>query len=114
MPAKSRVPVEEPRDGDLVGGDQGGRRALADPTGLAGDPQRREAGLVGCSEVEPAGRHEIDRRPTATGGGRDRSGRTGSGVRMSGVPSWALREPSTKRTAEWTTLCGWITTSIAS
>ena len=33
---------------------------------------------------------------------------------MSGVPSWAFREPSTKRTAEWTTLCGWMTTSIAS
>ena len=32
---------------------------------------------------------------------------------MSGVPSWAFREPSTKRTAEWTTLCGWMTTSIA-
>ena len=33
---------------------------------------------------------------------------------MSGVPSWALSEPSTNRTAEWTTLCGWMTTSIAS
>ena len=33
---------------------------------------------------------------------------------MSGVPNWAFREPSTKRTAEWTTLCGWMTTSIAS
>ena len=33
---------------------------------------------------------------------------------MSGVPSWALSEPSTNRTAEWTTLCGWTTTSIAS
>ena len=32
---------------------------------------------------------------------------------MSGVPSWAFSEPSTKRTAEWTTLCGWTTTSIA-
>ena len=31
---------------------------------------------------------------------------------MSGVPSWALSEPSTNRTAEWTTLCGWTTTSI--
>ena len=33
---------------------------------------------------------------------------------MSGVPSWALREPSRNRTAEWTTLCGWMTTSMAS
>ena len=36
------------------------------------------------------------------------------GSRMSGVPSWAFREPSTNRTAEWTTLCGCTTTSIAS
>ena len=27
---------------------------------------------------------------------------------MSGVPSWALSDPSTKATAEWTTLWGWI------
>ena len=33
---------------------------------------------------------------------------------MSGVPSWAFSEPSTNRTAEWTTLWGWMTTSIAS
>jgi hypothetical protein len=36
------------------------------------------------------------------------------GRRMSGVPSWAFNEPSRNRTAEWTTLWGWITTSIAS
>src|SRR4051794_19436395 len=62
------------------------------------------------------------RRPAATrsaaaAGDGGRSGYVRAywmGSRMSGVPSWALREPSRKRTAEWTTLCGWITTSIAS
>ena len=58
--------------------------------------------------------------PTRSGGGRRRRARCGNvraywiGRRMSGVPSWALSEPSTNTTAEWTTLCGWMTTSIAS
>jgi hypothetical protein len=43
------------------------RGALADPAGLAGDPQGREAILVRRAEVEPAGRDQIDR------GGRRRS-----------------------------------------
>ena len=38
--------VEEPGDGDLVGGDQRGRRARPVRPGLAGDPERREARLV--------------------------------------------------------------------
>ena len=66
------APGEEPLDGDLVGGDQRGRRALPDPARLAGDPERRETGLVGRPEVEPAGRDEIDGRRTAMGGGRGR------------------------------------------
>ena len=36
------------------------------------------------------------------------------GVRMSGAPSCAITEPSSYSTIEWITLCGWITTSIAS
>ena len=30
------------------------------------------------------------------------------GMRMSGSPSWALREPSTNSTSEWTRLWGWM------
>ena len=46
-------PVEEPGDGDVVGGDQRGRRARARPAGLTGDAQRREPRLVGRAEVQP-------------------------------------------------------------
>ena len=60
-PGEAERPVEEARDRDVVGGDQRGRRALADPTGLAGDPEGREARLVRGAEVEPAGRDEVDR-----------------------------------------------------
>ena len=52
--------VEEPGDGDLIGGDERGRRALPDATRLAGDPQRGEARLVGGPELEPPGGREID------------------------------------------------------
>ena len=55
-------PVEEAGDGDLVGGDQGGRRARPETAGLAGDAQGRETRLVGRSEVEPAGGDEVGRR----------------------------------------------------
>src|SRR5256885_4745975 len=34
--------------------------------------------------------------------------------RMSGRPSWAFSEPSMNSTSEWTTLCGWMHTEIAS
>ena len=57
--------VEEPRDGDLVGRDQGGRCPRAQAAGVAGDPEGREARLVGRPEVEPAGGDQVRR-----GGGR--------------------------------------------
>ena len=53
-PGEVERAVEEPGDGDLVGGDQGGRRARPQPAGLAGDPEGREPALVGRPEVEPA------------------------------------------------------------
>ena len=36
------------------------------------------------------------------------------GIDMSGMPSWAMTEPSMYSTIEWTMLCGWITTSMRS
>jgi hypothetical protein len=36
------------------------------------------------------------------------------GMRMSGTPSWANREPSTYSTSEWTMLCGCTITSTCS
>ena len=62
-------PVQEAGHGHLVGGDQRGRRPRADRARLAGDPQRREAVLVGSPEVEPAGRHEVRRHRPARGAG---------------------------------------------
>ena len=119
--------LEQPRDGgerqgcrpgtgdrDVVGGDEGGRRPRSGDACLSRDAQRREPSMHRAPGSR-GGRWRRDRPARqVTDGGRDRSWRTGSGSRMSGVPSWALREPSTKRTAEWTTLCGWMTTSIAS
>ena len=67
MPGEAERPVEEPADGDVVRGDQRRRRPRAEPARLAGDPQRREARLVGGAEVEPAGRDEVGR------GGRRRA-----------------------------------------
>ena len=79
--------VEEPGDGDLVGGDERGRRALADAARLAGDPAAPGSGPRRAPGSR-AGRPRRDRpRPTATGGGRDRSGRTGSEVACRGCPA---------------------------
>ena len=66
--------VEEPGDGDLIGGDERGRRALPGQACLAGDPERGEARLVGGPELEPAGGREIDgdrrrRAPVGVGQG---------------------------------------------
>ena len=69
-PVEAERAVEEAGDGDVVGGDQRGRGALADPARLAGDPERREAVLVRRAEVEAPGR---DRSTAADGEGR-RSG----------------------------------------
>jgi hypothetical protein len=33
------------------------------------------------------------------------------GSRMSVTPSWAITDPSESSTKEWTTDCGWMTTS---
>ncbi len=52
---------EEPLHRDFVGGDQCGRGPLPDQARLAGDPERRETDLVGRTEIETAGRYEIDR-----------------------------------------------------
>ena len=80
MPGEVERAVEEPGDGDLVGGDERGRRPRPDAARLAGDPQRREARLVGSPELEPAGRQRGRRRPPATG-----AGRVGQGV-LDGKP----------------------------
>ena len=58
-PGEVERAVEEPGDGDLVGGDQRGRGTRPQAAGLAGDPERREARLVGRPEVEPAGCDEV-------------------------------------------------------
>ena len=64
-------PVEEPFDGDVVGGDQRRRRARPGPAGVARDAQRREARLVG-RRGSRAGRWR-SRSAAAAGEGR-RSG----------------------------------------
>ena len=113
MPGEVERSLEEARHGDFVGGDQRGGRARPPAAGLTGDAQGRETDLVGRPEIETARGDQVGRsgrrRPAVGIGQRvlDRKSHVG-------VPSWAFREPSTKRTAEWTTLCGWMTTSIAS
>ena len=107
-------PVKEAGDGHLVGGDQGRRRARTEPAGLAGDPERREPRLVRRAEVEASGSRAGRARAAGDGSRCGKVKAYWMGSRMSGVPSWAFREPSRKRTAEWTTLCGWMTTSMAS
>ena len=79
--------VEEPRDRDLVGRDQRRRRSLADAARLAGDPERREARSRRAPGTRAARRRRDRRRPTATGGVRDRSGRTGSEASCPGCPT---------------------------
>ena len=86
-PGKPRVPVEEPRDGDLVGGDQGGRRARARCGRPRGRAQGREACLVGRPEVQPARPRRGRARPPARAGGRGGSWRTGWGVAYPGCPA---------------------------
>ena len=86
-PGSRATAVEEPRDGDLVGGDQGGRCARAQAAGLAGDPEGREARLVGRPEVEPAGGDRGQAARPATGDGRGRSTRTGWEVSCRGCPA---------------------------
>src|SRR5439155_585785 len=51
---------------------------------------------------------------TASGRRSGYASATAIGRRMSGLPSWALNEPSTNSTREWTTLCGWMQTVILS
>ena len=111
MPGEVEAAIEEARDRDLVGGDQRGRRS--GPQTPASRAIRSAGKRAGPARGTPAG-------PAATrsGGGSRRRPAVGVrqaywiGSRMSGVPSCALREPSTNWTAEWTTLCGWMTTSI--
>src|SRR5665811_85096 len=75
----------------------------------------RSAGKRDSSGARNSSRPAATRSGATAGDGR-RNGYVIAywvGSRMSGVPSWALSEPSTKRTAEWTTDWGWMTTSIA-
>ena len=62
--------VEEAGHCHLVGGDQGGGGAAADPAGIAGDPERREPALVGRAEVEAGSGDQVGRGRPATGGAR--------------------------------------------
>ena len=94
------------------------RSAPPRPAGRGGRPRGRSGG-PGSAPRRARGSRAGPQRPgrgaqPATGA---RSGWVSAywmGRRMSGVPSWALSEPSMNRTAEWTTLCGWTTTSMAS
>ena len=68
----------------------------------------RSAGKRASSGARKSSCAAATRSGGAAGDGR-RSGCVRAywmGSRISGVPSWALSEPSTNRTAEWTTLCG--------
>ena len=65
--------VQEPANGDVVGGDQRGGRALPDAARFARDPQRREPIRIGSAEVESTDRDEVDgsgRGRTAIGEGQ--------------------------------------------
>ncbi len=76
-------------------------------------PDRESArGRAPRTSARRAGRSRAARAPLSTRSGQ--ASAYASGVRMSGDPIWARTEPSGYSTIEWTTLCGWITTSIRS
>ena len=106
--------VEERCHRDLVGGVEHRRRACRPRAA----PRRPAPGRE--SAAGPGARRSACRSPHRSSGATPDSMRSGKasacaiGVRMSGLPSCAITEPSTYSTIEWTTLCGWITTSICS
>ncbi len=104
--------AEEGRDRDLVGGVDD-RSAVAAGLGRgAHRGVRREAGRAraGRRSAAASPRGRMCRPGPAWRSGYDSANWIGS--RMSGRPSWALYEPSTNSTREWTMLPGWSTAAI--
>ena len=111
MPLKSRLP---PRNLATAISSAEISAVLARGPATPASRAIRRAGKRSSSGARNSSR-PAEIRSTAAAGEGIRSGYVSAywmGSRMSGVPSWAFTEPSTKCTAEWTTLCGWMTTEI--
>ncbi len=83
-------------------------RATSSPKSSAGNRSQ-----IGRLEIQVASTRSNPACAATPGGPlADTSAHTGSAASCPAGSSWAITEPSTNSTSEWTIDCGWITTSI--
>ena len=113
MSPKPIRPAEKRRDGDLVGGVEGGRRAAARAQRVNRQAERGKTREVRALEGQSAERGRSGGAPPKRSG-PDRPRQWAIGVRMSGTPGRRSAIRRRRRSSPWTIDCGCTTTSSRS